>query len=158
MVLCGHVLRSTTIPSPHFQAEQVVRGAEGVAGRALREQIHHVSDMLHLSSAGQQGGDDLTGTCCTHVLVAQPDKHTSNESVCTGRYTPEWQSHVLTHLPMYGLLLPLLVDCCHNRLAAARDEGALRDLLRVRGALPRCWLCPSPTMRPACLQRKPVHA
>ncbi len=72
----------------------------------------------------------------THIYA---HKHTHVKHTCkthtnpplSGQYTNEWQQHVLTHIALYGVLLPLLIDRCTDRIASARDETALRDLHRV---------------------------
>jgi hypothetical protein len=47
-----------------------------------------------------------------------------------GSYTPAWRSHVLLHLPFYGVLVPQLLELCAARMPA-RADSALRDAYAV---------------------------
>jgi hypothetical protein len=51
-----------------------------------------------------------------------------------GAYGPEWEAHVLAHLPLYLDLPPLLLEACAARVGA-RGESAAQDAAAVFGPL-----------------------
>ncbi|KAK9831540.1 hypothetical protein WJX81_007383 [Elliptochloris bilobata] len=91
---------------------------------------------LAAPSAGAGGGERLAREL-QHVtgLVHQAlgDGHApprGGEDAVAGRYTREWQAHVLANLPFYELLLPRFLALTRARVSSQGDT-ALADVLKV---------------------------
>lgn len=77
-------------------------------------------------------------------MCSRPALHCISLPSFLRRYRREWESHVLSNLPFYSLLLPLFLEMCVARLEV-RGESAAQDLVTVSGhylSLP-CFLAPS---------------
>lgn len=66
----------------------------------------------------------------TLLAAGMPSLLTRRWYIPQACYTPEWQQHVLSHLPFYTILLPTFLELTRARLILKPDP-ALLDLLQV---------------------------
>lgn len=90
---------------------------------------HHLADYLTTLRRGTGGRDAVRGRG-----AAAADHRRAPAADAAGRYSPEWEPHVLAHLPFYTVVLPLFLESAAARLEA-RGAGAARDVALLLGPL-----------------------
>lgn len=104
----------------------------------LRLFIAYLAPWQTAASSGSAGNSALAAHLTqykSHVsdLVHRASRHDS-ASGGDGRYSSEWQQHVLSNLPFYLILVPLFMERSVSRISA-RGETAAADVMTVLGVL-----------------------
>eukprot|EP00798_Chlamydomonas_sp_ICE-L_P029152 gene29154-32373_t len=83
------------------------------------------ANMGHSQHTARQGGG-VTSALSGGRSLSSPNQ---------GRYSSEWRSHVLSHLPFYTLLIPHFVELTHARMQAYKGDAAASDMFMLLSVL-----------------------
>lgn len=108
-----------------WQSNVPIHSGDSASSGALASQL--VSGLVHRVSRadGQPGGGSGVGG-----IIGNASPSSTSNAV----YTPEWEAHVLSTIPFYLELLPLILERSISRVSV-RGETAVQDVLRVLGIL-----------------------